>query len=147
LEEALVACSTNPRERVNKEIKCRTVSPGCPYPASLFRLAGAMLFKIHDEWQVTDRHCLSESSAALRTQQAEKPIPTDSSVADSADRVIVNRHRNPDDTQATIYSTRRDPAGDAHAILRLPDRRRAATENERSLAAGGGFAPMGTPIA
>ena len=57
--------STNPLERLNKEIKRRTDVVGVfPNPAALLRLAGAVLVEAHDEWAATDRRYLSENSMA-----------------------------------------------------------------------------------
>jgi putative transposase len=66
--------STNPLERLNKEIKRRTDVVGVfPNPEALLRLAGAVLVEAHDEWQVSDRRYLSEGSMAL----LNRPKPTE----------------------------------------------------------------------
>jgi putative transposase len=68
--------STNPLERLNKEIKRRTDVVGVfPNPEALLRLAGAVLVEAHDEWQVSDRRYLSEGSMALLTQTTREVAP------------------------------------------------------------------------
>jgi putative transposase len=66
--------STNPLERLNKEIKRRTDVVGVfPNPEALLRLAGAVLVEAHDEWQVGERRYLSEGSMALLANAAGNP--------------------------------------------------------------------------
>jgi len=66
--------STNPLERVNREVKRRTEVVGVfPTPAALLRLSGAVLVEIHDEWAVaSERRYLSEASMKLITDQAQQ---------------------------------------------------------------------------
>jgi putative transposase len=69
--------STNPLERVNKEIKRRANVVGIfPDDAAVLRLAGAVLIEAHDEWQVAERRYLSEGSMAkLATTGDDDPRP------------------------------------------------------------------------
>ena len=70
--------STNPLERLNKEVKRRTDVVGVfPNPEALLRLAGAVLVEAHDEWQATDRRYLGEATMALLTT----PTPSQEGVA------------------------------------------------------------------
>jgi len=65
--------STNPLERLNKEVKRRTDVVGIfPDDASLLRLSSCVLIEAHDEWQFSDRRYLSEASMA----QLTPPAPT-----------------------------------------------------------------------
>jgi putative transposase len=68
--------STNPLERVNKEVKRRTDVVGIfPDDQAVLRLAGSVLLEVHDEWQVVDRRYLSEGSMALLTPTSDDGPP------------------------------------------------------------------------
>lgn len=66
--------STNPLERINKEIKRRSRVVGIfPNEASAIRLVGAILADLHDERQASERRYLSEDSMSLLYPQRDSP--------------------------------------------------------------------------
>jgi len=72
--------STNPLERLNREVKRRTDVVGIfPNSPALLRLSACVLIEAHDEWQDSDRRYLSEESMALLNPPAPtvlEPRPT-----------------------------------------------------------------------
>jgi transposase-like protein len=69
--------STNPLERLNKEVKRRADVVGIfPGEASITRLIGAVLLEHNDEWQTDRRYMQLEGMAELAASadEAEPPL-------------------------------------------------------------------------
>jgi putative transposase len=70
--------STNPLERINKQIKRHSNVVGIfPDDASVIRLIRAVLHEQHDEWPVAEPHYLSEESMALIDQHLKENTITE----------------------------------------------------------------------
>ncbi len=76
--------STNPIERLDREVERRTVPRErevppvvgiLPRPTTVSRLAGCVLIEAPDEWAVTGRRYLSEASMALLTPPEPTALP------------------------------------------------------------------------
>jgi transposase-like protein len=68
--------STNPIERLNKEVKRRSDVVGIfPNEASIMRLIGAVLFEQNDEWQIQNRYMQVEAFDQIDKEEVD-PILT-----------------------------------------------------------------------
>ncbi|TXR51588.1 transposase, partial [Quadrisphaera setariae] len=77
--------STNPLERLNKEVKRRTDVVGVfPNDAALLRLTACVLIEAHDEWAAGERRYLSEASMAALNGTNIAALPALSSTVPGA---------------------------------------------------------------
>src|SRR4051794_19307264 len=66
--------STNPLERVNREIGRRTDVVGIfPNDAALIRLAGSLLVEQNDEWLISRRYLAQESLSSVLAENDHTP--------------------------------------------------------------------------
>ena len=67
--------STNPLERLNKEVKRRADVVGIfPNEPAIIRLVGAVLMEQHDEWQLQHRYMQLKAMAELTTTTDAEPL-------------------------------------------------------------------------
>ena len=81
--------STNPIERLNKEVKRRADVVGIfPNEASIMRLIGAVLFEQNDEWQTASRYMMVEAFAQIDKEEIDPILSITTKAASSCPQAI-----------------------------------------------------------
>ena len=71
-------CSTNPLERVNREVKRRSRRVGIfPNDKAVVRLVGAMMIETNDEWAIGRRYMSPDSLAEIYSGEGGAPADGD----------------------------------------------------------------------
>jgi putative transposase len=81
--------STNPIERLNKEVKRRADVVGIfPNEASIMRLIGAVQFEANDEWQTSSRYMMVEAFAQINKEEIDPTLSITTKAARSCPQAI-----------------------------------------------------------
>jgi putative transposase len=109
--------STNPLERLNKEIKRRTTVVGIfPNDAAITRLVGSQLLEQQEEWQLERRRFFSEATMA-KIPEPEEALELTDGDSSAQPAIRVARRCRPE----TWWQCWRSSPASTQGILKMPD--------------------------